>query len=200
MNSWMALLNQYRAQSIADGKIVGEQLCRVHGTTHSRAITAEMDRRGLLHKDIPGFWIGAVLRDPRFVCTGRIVMPPLAPGAPSHDPRLIWLWRLASGGVAPLILYEYAEYIGQRQTPTIKQRVDFILRHVVIRRTEGIAQWYAGTRWLDDDHTDAIKRNPTPYGDWVRLFMSLQNIHAGSQTKAKAEARRLVTLFVEMHQ
>jgi len=199
MNSWMALLNQYRAQSIADGKIVGEQLCRVHGTTHSRAITAEMDRRGLLHKDIPGFWIGAVLRDPRFVCTGRIVMPPLAPGAPSHDPRLIWLWRLASGGVAPLILYEYAEYIGQRQTPTIKQRVDFILRHVVIRRTEGIAQWYAGTHWLDDEHTAAIKSNPASYRDWIQLFVSLQNIRAGSQIKARVEAKRLVTTFVETH-
>jgi hypothetical protein len=199
MNSWLTLLNQYRAQSIADGKIVGEQLCRTHGTTHSRAITAEMDRRGLLHKDIPGFWIGAVLRDPRFVCTGRIVMPPLAPGAPSHDPRLIWLWRLANTGVAPLILYEYAEYIGQRQAPTLKQRVDFIMRHVVIMKTdEGL--WYGGTRWLDDEHTAAIKSNPTPYGDWVRLFDTMRTMRVSSQTKAKVEARRLVTLFVETHQ
>jgi hypothetical protein len=200
MNSWMSLLNQYRAQSIADGKIVGEQLCRANGTTHSRAITAEMDRRGLLHKDIPGFWIGAVLRDPRFVCTGRIVMPPLAPGAPSHDPRLIWLWRLANTGVAPLILYEYAEYREQRPAPTSKQKVAFILRHVVIRKTEGVAEWYAGTRWLDDEHTAEIKRNPAPYGDWVRLFMSLQNMRATSQTKAKVETKRLITLFVETHQ
>jgi len=200
MNSWMALLNQYRAQSIADGKIVGEQLCRAHGVTHSREITAEMDRRGLLHKEIPGFWIGAVLRDPRFVCTGRVVMPPLAPGAPSHDPRLIWLWRLASGGVAPLILYEYTEYIGQRQAPTTKQRVDFILRHVVIIKADGEpTRWFGATRWREDQHTEAIKRNPTPYGDWVRLFTSLRDMNAGSRAKARVEARRLVTLFVETH-
>jgi hypothetical protein len=136
------------------------------------------------------------LRDPRFVCTGRIVLPPLAPGAASHDPRLIWLWRLASTGVAPLILYEYAEYIGQRQTPTIKQRVDFILRHVVIVKTDE-DRWYGGTRWRDDEHTDAIRRDPAPYGDWVRLFTCLREMNAGSRTKARAEARKLVTLFVE---
>jgi hypothetical protein len=196
--TWMAILNQYRAQSIADGKIVGEQLCRLHGTTHSRAITAEMDRRGLLHKDIPGFWIGAVLRDPRFVNTGRIVMPPLAAGAASHDPRLIWLWRLAQGGVARLILYEYTEYCGQNPAPTIKQKVDFILRHVVFKQTEeAITRWHAATRWVNDEYTDAVRRDAYRYADWVRLFESLKKMRAGSQAKARAEAKRLVRIFVE---
>ncbi len=199
MNSWMDLLKQYRDQSIADGKIIGEQLCRAHGTTHSRAILDEMNRRGLRKQGVPDFWIGAVLKDPRFVCTGRVVRPPIPRNSAIHDAHLIWLWRLRSSGVAPLILYEYIEFCDRRPPPTAKQRVEFILRHVVIRKPEGVTWWYAATCWLDDEHTEAIKSNPTPYGDWVRLFINLQNITAGSQTKARAEARRLVTLFVETH-
>jgi hypothetical protein len=111
---------------------------------------------------------------------------------------LIWLWRLASTGVAPLILYEYAEYREQRPAPTPKQKVKFILRHVVIMKTDE-DHFYAGTRWRDDEHTAAIRRDPAPYEDWIRLFDSLRTMRAKGQTKAKAEAKRLVTLFVETH-
>jgi hypothetical protein len=193
----MALLRQYRSRSIAAGVIIGEYLCRLYGTTHSRAITDEMGKRGLIQAGVPGFWVGAVLRDPRFTNTGRVVLPPLAPGAASHDPRLIWLWRLKSGGVGPLILYEYNEYRGQRPSPTQNQKVLFILRHVTI--TKDGKRWYGASVWRYDEYAETIKRHSSTYHDWVLLFVRLKNMQATSRAQARAEAKRLVTAFVETH-
>jgi hypothetical protein len=190
----MAVLNQYRAQQIADGKIIGEQLCRLYGATHSRAILDEMNRRGLHRKNIPDFWIGAVLRDPRFVNTGRVVRPPIPRDSAIHDAHLIWLWRLVEGGVGPLILYEYAEYCRQRPIPSVNSKVLFILRHIAFRKTD--KRWYGNTIWQDDEHLRAIRRNLTPYTNWIRLFEKIKKMNAGSQAKARAEARRLIVEFI----
>lgn len=191
----MALLRQHRARQIEDGKIIGEQLCRLYGTTHSRAITAEMSRRGLIHKHVPGFWIGVVLRDDRFVNTGFIVRPPLAPGAPSHDPRLISLWRLKQGGVVPLILYEFKEYCQQIPTPRLSQKIFFIFKHITFKKnTEG--KWYGSTRWVDDGDLAILKRDLDPYEHWIRLFHNIRMIRETTESKAKAQAKTLITAFV----
>ena len=111
---------------------------------------------------------------------------------------MIWLWRLAAGGVVPLILYEFSEYCSQRPAPTPRQKVAFILRHITVKQ-DSSGRWYGSTRWQNDEHLAMLRRDLEPHRAWIELFSDLRTIGAKSQTKAKAEAKRLVTAFVARH-
>jgi hypothetical protein len=68
----MTRLRQTRRRLIENGRQVALEQIAASGTTHSRRVLDEMDRRGLLDRAVAhDFWLGAVFHDREFVWTGQ---------------------------------------------------------------------------------------------------------------------------------
>jgi hypothetical protein len=94
----MQVLKRWRGYLIAMGRVCAVELCREFGTTNSRQVTDEMERRGLLEGYVGGYyWVGAVFnKSDLFVATGEHVVHS-NPARNNHE-QLLRVWRLLPGG------------------------------------------------------------------------------------------------------
>jgi len=90
----MDVLEEFRAAFLQQARDVAHDLIRREGSTHTRAVRAEMARRGYLDDErVREHWLGAVFNNRAFVWTGEWHLPTGPSDGYTHAWRPVKVWR-----------------------------------------------------------------------------------------------------------
>jgi hypothetical protein len=89
----MGALEERHSATIAIAREIAIELCHKNGSTHSRAVRAEMFKRGIITgKEGPEYWLGAVFKGALFEWTGSFVS--YADRERNVHERTLKVWKL----------------------------------------------------------------------------------------------------------